>query len=115
MIDGEYIWKYTHHGYDFSDLGNTPIFVPIERHNSKITGPAIEEETEAAGKEGARIVFLSAPHRIIGDAKGNVKALEVVKTRLGEYDTSGHRKPVLTGRSSAHRVRVGSSGCGRSR
>jgi len=58
--------------------------------------PAIEEETEAAEKEGARIVFLSAPHRIVGDAKGNVKALEVVKTRLGEYDTSGRRKPVLT-------------------
>src|SRR5580700_930275 len=58
--------------------------------------PAIEEETEAAEKEGARIVFLSAPHRIIGDAKGNVKALEVVKTRLGEYDKSGRRKPVLT-------------------
>ena len=58
--------------------------------------PAIEEETEAAEKEGARFVFLSAPHRVIGDAKGNVKALEVVKTRLGEYDTSGRRKPVLT-------------------
>jgi len=58
--------------------------------------PAIEEETEAAEKEGARIVFLSAPHRIISDAKGNVKALEVVKTRLGEYDKSGRRKPVLT-------------------
>jgi len=58
--------------------------------------PAIEEETEAAEREGARIVFLSAPHRIIGDAKGNVKALEVVKTRLGEYDKSGRRKPVLT-------------------
>ena len=58
--------------------------------------PAIEEETEAAEREGARIVFLSAPHRIIGDTKGNVKALEVVKTRLGEYDTSGRRKPVLS-------------------
>jgi len=32
----------------------------------------------------------------VGDAKGNVKALEIVKTRLGEYDTSGRRKPVLT-------------------
>jgi NADPH-dependent glutamate synthase beta subunit-like oxidoreductase len=58
--------------------------------------PAIEEETDAAEREGARMVFLSAPHRIVGDAKGNVKALEVVKTRLGEYDTSGRRKPVLT-------------------
>jgi len=58
--------------------------------------PAIEEETEAAEKEGARIVFLSAPYRVIGDTKGSVKALEVVKTRLGEYDTSGRRKPVAT-------------------
>ncbi len=58
--------------------------------------PAIEEETLAAEEEGARFVFLSAPHRIIGDAKGNVKALEVVKTRLGEYDRSGRRKPILT-------------------
>jgi NADH-quinone oxidoreductase subunit F len=58
--------------------------------------PAIEEETLAAEEEGAKIVFLSAPHRIIGDAKGNVKALEVVHTRLGEYDRSGRRKPILT-------------------
>ncbi len=58
--------------------------------------PAIEEETAAAEEEGARIAFLSAPHRIIGDARGKVRALEVVKTRLGEYDRSGRRKPVLT-------------------
>jgi len=59
--------------------------------------PAIEEETSAAKEEGAKFVFLAAPHRIIGDAKGNVKAIEVVKTRLGAYDTSGRRKPVSTG------------------
>ena len=59
--------------------------------------PAIEEETEAAQQEGAKIEFLVAPHRIIGDAQGNVKAIEVVKTRLGEYDSSGRRKPVPTG------------------
>jgi NADPH-dependent glutamate synthase beta subunit-like oxidoreductase len=58
--------------------------------------PAIEEETAAAEEEGARFLFLAAPHRVIGDAKGNVRALEVVKTSLGEYDTSGRRKPVLT-------------------
>ena len=48
--------------------------------------PAIEEETQAAEEEGARFVFLAAPHRIIGDQEGNVKGIEVVKTRLGEYD-----------------------------
>ena len=59
--------------------------------------PAIEEETVAAREEGAKFVFLTAPHRIVGDGKGNVKAIEVVKTRLGAYDTSGRRKPVSTG------------------
>jgi NADH-quinone oxidoreductase subunit F len=58
--------------------------------------PAIEEETAAARDEGAKFVFLAAPHRVIGDARGNVKAIEIVKTRLGEYDSSGRRKPIAT-------------------
>jgi NADH-quinone oxidoreductase subunit F len=41
-------------------------------------------------------MFLAAPHRVLGDAKGNVKSIEIVKTRLGEYDSSGRRKPVAT-------------------
>jgi NADH-quinone oxidoreductase subunit F len=58
--------------------------------------PAIEEETQAAREEGAKFVFLTAPHRVIGDSKGNVKAIELVKTRLGEFDHSGRRRPILT-------------------
>jgi NADH-quinone oxidoreductase subunit F len=58
--------------------------------------PAIEEETAAAEEEGARFLFLAAPHRVIGDPRGNVRALEVVKTSMGEYDTSGRRRPILT-------------------
>ncbi len=58
--------------------------------------PAIEEETEAAEIEGAKIVFLAAPHRILGDAEGKVRAIEMVKTQLGEYDASGRRKPFAT-------------------
>jgi Carboxypeptidase regulatory-like domain/TonB-dependent Receptor Plug Domain len=38
VFDGEYIWKYTHNGYDFSVLGNTPITFPIEWARSKIPG-----------------------------------------------------------------------------
>ena len=41
VVDAEYIWKYTHYGYDFSVFGNTPIFFPVEWHNSKIPGYAI--------------------------------------------------------------------------
>ena len=39
VIDADYLWKYTHNAYDFSDLLNTPIFFPIAWHNSKISGP----------------------------------------------------------------------------
>jgi hypothetical protein len=41
VIDGEYIWKYTHKAFDFSVLGNTPITYPIEWTSSKIPGYAI--------------------------------------------------------------------------
>ena len=58
--------------------------------------PAIREETDAAEDEGAKFFFLATPHRIVGDADGNVKAIEVVKTRLGEFDSSGRRRPVPT-------------------
>ena len=58
--------------------------------------PAIAEEIEAAEHEGARLLYLAAPHRVLGDKDGRVKALEAVKTKLGEFDTSGRRTPVDT-------------------
>ena len=58
--------------------------------------PAIREETDAAEAEGARFLFLATPHRIVGDPDGNVRAIEVVRTRLGEFDSSGRRRPVPT-------------------
>lgn len=41
VVSGDYIWKYTHNGYDFGDVGATPIYFPIEWHNAKIPGYAI--------------------------------------------------------------------------
>jgi NADH-quinone oxidoreductase subunit F len=58
--------------------------------------PAIAEETDAAEHEGARFHFLATPHRIVGDQEGNVRAIEAVKTKLGEFDSSGRRRPVPT-------------------
>jgi hypothetical protein len=40
VVNGEYIWKYTHNAYDFSVLGSTPITFPIEWRSSKIPGVA---------------------------------------------------------------------------
>ena len=47
-------------------------------------------------KKASRFVFLASPHRIVGE-HGAVKAIEVTKTRLGAFDTSGRRRPVDTG------------------
>jgi NADH-quinone oxidoreductase subunit F len=58
--------------------------------------PAIAEEVEAAEHEGVNFAFLAAPHRIVGDKDGKVRALEAVRTKLGEFDTSGRRRPVPT-------------------
>jgi hypothetical protein len=44
MVSGEYIWKYTHNAFDFGVLGNTPIFFPIDWHNSKIPGYALHAD-----------------------------------------------------------------------
>ncbi len=41
VLDGEYIWKYTHKAYDFSVLGDSPITFPIEWASSKIPGFAV--------------------------------------------------------------------------
>jgi hypothetical protein len=38
VVSGDYIWKYTHSAFDFSIFGNTPIFFPIDWHNSKTPG-----------------------------------------------------------------------------
>jgi NADH-quinone oxidoreductase subunit F len=59
--------------------------------------PAIPEETEAAEDEGVKYAFLATPHRIVSSEEGGVVAIECAKTKLGEIDSSGRRKPVPTG------------------
>jgi NADPH-dependent glutamate synthase beta subunit-like oxidoreductase len=58
--------------------------------------PAIPEEIEAAEHEGVKIAYLAAPHRIVGGKDGDVRAIEAVRTKPGEFDTSGRRRPVPT-------------------
>jgi len=58
--------------------------------------PAIPEEVDEAYEEGVKFVYLAAPHRIISDGQGGVKAIEVQKTTLGEFGVTGRRRPVPT-------------------
>jgi len=41
VVDAEYLWKYTHTGYDFGVIAATPLAFPLTWHNSKIPGFAI--------------------------------------------------------------------------
>ena len=64
VVDGEYIWKYTHNGYDFSVLGSTPITFPIEWDNSKIPGFAVRaSRAELPRLHGAIVVMSSVAAR----------------------------------------------------
>ncbi len=66
VIDGEYIWKYTHNAYDFSVLGNTPITYPIEWASSKIPGYAVRASMPNFHGLSAFVVFSSVAARFFG-------------------------------------------------
>jgi Carboxypeptidase regulatory-like domain len=63
VVSGEYIWKYTHNAFDFSVLGNTPITFPIDWHNSKIPGYAINVEVPEVHHFSAYTVMSSVAAR----------------------------------------------------
>ena len=56
--------------------------------------PARKEEIEHAVEEGCNLRLLSQPVEILGDEKGNVKAVVIRRCELGEPDASGRRSPV---------------------
>jgi hypothetical protein len=66
VIDGEYIWKYTHKAFDFSVLGATPITYPIEWESSKIPGYAIRASMPNFHGLTAFVVMSSVAARFYG-------------------------------------------------
>src|ERR1019366_7147239 len=66
VVDGEYIWKYTHKAFDFSVLGNTPITFPIEWTSSKIPGYAIRATVPDFHGLTAFVVMSSVAARFFG-------------------------------------------------
>jgi glutamate synthase (NADPH/NADH) small chain len=73
-------------------LGAEKVMIIYRRSESEL--PAREEEYEHAIEEGIEFHFLRNPTTIIGDEKGFVKQIEVIKMELGEPDDSGRRRPV---------------------
>jgi hypothetical protein len=77
VFSGEWISKYTHNGYDFSVLGNTPITFPIEWHNSKIPGYAGRVSVPNFHGFSALMVFSSVAARFFTPQIGGAGATPV--------------------------------------
>lgn len=71
--------------------------VTVVYRREKVDMPANADEILEAGNEGITFRFLESPEEILADASGNVRALKVAKLIPGNVDTSGRRRPVLTG------------------
>jgi glutamate synthase (NADPH/NADH) small chain len=68
--------------------------VHIVYRRTREEAPAREEEIAHAEEEGIIFDFLTLPIKVIGDAKGNVTAMECIKMQLGAPDDSGRRRPI---------------------
>jgi Carboxypeptidase regulatory-like domain/TonB-dependent Receptor Plug Domain len=75
VFSGEYIWKYTHNGYDFSILGNTPITFPVEWERSKIPGYAGRLSVPNLHGFSALMVFSSVAARFFTPQIGGAGAV----------------------------------------
>jgi hypothetical protein len=75
VFSGEYIWKYTHDGYDFSILGNTPITFPVEWERSKIPGYAGRVSVPNFHGFSALAVFSSVAARFFTPQVGGAGAV----------------------------------------
>ena len=74
VFSGEWITKYTHNGYDFSVLGNTPITFPIEWQRSKIPGYAGRLSVPEIHGFQALMVFSSVAARFFQPQVGGAGA-----------------------------------------
>ncbi len=86
VFSGEYIWKYTQRGFDFSVLGDTPITFPIEWYKSKIPGFAGRVSVPNYRGFSALMVFSSVAARFfqpqIGGAGSTVSTAAGLPFRI---------------------------------
>lgn len=72
-------------------LGAKDVYLVYRRSFAQM--PAEEEERLAALRSGIHFLLLNQPVGYATDARGRVKGLKLVRTRLGQPDQSGRRKP----------------------
>jgi Carboxypeptidase regulatory-like domain len=96
VVDGEYIWKYTHNGYDFSILGATPITFPIAWNNSKIPGYAIRANVPNYHGLTALVVMSSVAARFFNPQIGGVGAVPITPGSFSPFRIDHDEKFNLT-------------------
>ncbi|MGN1393688.1 MAG: NADPH-dependent glutamate synthase [Succinivibrionaceae bacterium] len=72
--------------------GAKKVYIIYRRSEAEM--PAHLGEIKEARDEGVEFIFLTNPIAIKADASGKLYALECVKTKLGEDDSRGRRRPV---------------------
>jgi len=72
--------------------GAEEVYVIYRR--SKEQAPSKDAEIKAAEKEGVEFIWLTNPTKLIGNEKGRVCKIELIKMKLGEPDESGRPRPI---------------------
>ena len=90
VVSGEYIWKYTHNGFDFSVLGNTPITFPVEWDRSKIPGFAGRVSVPNLHGFSALMVFSGVAARFFTPQVGGAGATPSAPTGVFRIDHDEH-------------------------
>jgi glutamate synthase (NADPH/NADH) small chain len=73
-------------------LGAEEVTIVYRRTEAEMPGNRVERRV--CIEEGVNIKYLQAPVEFIGDENGHVKAMKIIKMKLGEPDSSGRRRPV---------------------
>ncbi len=71
---------------------DTLVYCLYRRTEAEMPGRA--EERVHAKEEGVHFEWLTAPVRVLGDARGEVSGLECIRMKLGAPDAKGRRSPV---------------------
>ena len=97
VVSGEYIWKYTQRGFDFSILGDSPITFPVEWTKSKIPGYAVRASVPNIHGVTAFVVFSSVAARFfepqvagVGSAPGSFCATTPTGCEVFRIDHDEH-------------------------
>ena len=76
-------------------LKGYPLNTTVIYRRTGVEMPARRLEIEHAKEEGIKFEFLVQPKEFIGDDQGFVRKLICLRSKLGEPDSSGRRRPIV--------------------